>query len=497
MHYRVYPPLGIARLGNSPAEFFIGPERPGVPSVEISPDGSEKSVVDFKGIEYRTKRQAARFWVYEFDDDRPSTVGRPVVLSEGASIRWSIHLANKKDAVVRPPEPPAPPADGETLRPQLVPGRQDRVIDAGRQHVSGANASPVALGGTYQTVRVVLGELRTDARQRLLVLGGRGVSASPSNSPIGDEPGGGGFYTNRDWFDDVSDGPVTATITFQDGHQVDAEPAWVVVAPPDFAPAVRGVVTLYDVIRELARLKQWVTVPVRPSFHRDIRPLLERANALQWVHASPVWKQVSNDWATMSNPSDGAKAEREKSAERILRTEQVFSHPDTSYSTFVLPEWRRLMLAEWVAGRFDVGSTPAPGLDPTPEELTQGALDTSIAQPFFPGIEAGVMLLDPSIYRQPFNFRISHTALAAGDLTALMALPWQADFLKCGTNWWPTQRPNIAVQADGSRPQWLRPANAFDHRRLAADVMRLGVVTEKDDAGQRKMIEVARDPGLG
>jgi len=29
MKYAIYPPIGLARIGNSPTEFFIGPERRG------------------------------------------------------------------------------------------------------------------------------------------------------------------------------------------------------------------------------------------------------------------------------------------------------------------------------------------------------------------------------------------------------------------------------------------------------------------------------------
>ena len=32
-----------------------------------------------------------------------------------------------------------------------------------------------------------------------------------------------------------------------------------------------------------------------------------------------------------------------------------------------------------------------------------------------------------------------------GDINAYMALPWQADFNECNTNWWPAQRPDIVI----------------------------------------------------
>ena len=70
---QIYPPIGIARLGNSPDEFFIGPEvRDVVPN-----DG--RPYKDAKG---RIKRQAARFHVFALDANGKAIteleVGTPV-----------------------------------------------------------------------------------------------------------------------------------------------------------------------------------------------------------------------------------------------------------------------------------------------------------------------------------------------------------------------------------------------------------------------------------
>jgi hypothetical protein len=59
MIYRIYPPIGIARVGNSPDAFFIGPETPGSLGTEIVA-GVERPVADFKDSAFRMKRQAAR-----------------------------------------------------------------------------------------------------------------------------------------------------------------------------------------------------------------------------------------------------------------------------------------------------------------------------------------------------------------------------------------------------------------------------------------------------
>ena len=57
----------------------------------------------------------------------------------------------------------------------------------------------------FSTVTVALGEMRTDDDGHLLVLGGFGKSASPANKPLG------GLHS-PDWYDDTSDGPVTAEV---------------------------------------------------------------------------------------------------------------------------------------------------------------------------------------------------------------------------------------------------------------------------------------------
>jgi hypothetical protein len=65
-----------------------------------------------------------------------------------------------------------------------------------------------------------------------------------------------------------------------------ADPAWVIVAPPDFAPSIENVVTLYDAVSNVMtrfdpRLAVSDATPV--SFTRDIYPLLRRVSSLHWV----------------------------------------------------------------------------------------------------------------------------------------------------------------------------------------------------------------------
>ena len=103
MKYAIYPPIGIARIGNS-EEFFIGPEKFGSMGIQIDNNGDEHEVISFKDEDYKTKKQGARFRIFEVPegDGEP----RPMEIPEGANIKWKVTVANKKDAIIRPSSPP-------------------------------------------------------------------------------------------------------------------------------------------------------------------------------------------------------------------------------------------------------------------------------------------------------------------------------------------------------------------------------------------------------
>ena len=123
-----------------------------------------------------------------------------------------------------------------------------------------------------------LGELRTDEQGRLIVLGGRGRSFSPKGVALTT------FANNDGWTDDTSDGPVTARVRLG-GVELPVDPAWVVVAPPNYGPALAtDVGTLYDVIYQTMLDLGWVTPPAQVSFLADIFPFFDRLADLQWVN---------------------------------------------------------------------------------------------------------------------------------------------------------------------------------------------------------------------
>jgi hypothetical protein len=471
MKYAIYPPIGIARVGNSPDEFFIGAEAPGMIGSEIMPDGSERPVMAFKDALYRTKRQAARFHLFEVPED--GSAPRLATLPPGATVTWSVKLGNKKDAIRRPSAPPDRPR-----AVQMDPARADRFI-ATEGSVSGANAAKLDLDGNYRGTSVKLGTIFTDSAQRLIVLGGHGKAASLSVPPA---PIGGDFFNNPDWHDDVSDGRVSARISIPGAAAVDANPAWVCVAPPDFSPQTRGIVTLHDVILDVAYEEGARERPAVPSFESDLRPMIERAAAHQLVSSNPLWRSISSNWAGLADPSPANRPLRQTTAQLIKQSENVLQ-------SFELRSWQIEALEQWVAGNFDPAARTDRGLC---DSLTRAALDGTVGQGFFPGIEAGINVTDITLYASdPFEFRFGPT-LEPGDMTAHMAQPWQADFLKCSSGWWPAQRPNEVPQEAGPARPWLRPT--MTHTQLIDNVMKLGIVSANDTG---RIVEQGRDPALG
>ena len=70
--YRIFPSIGIARLGNSNTTYFLGPESPGI--VPQGPYRDESSPG-------KIKPQVARFRIYEFrrDEFGEETVTRELI----------------------------------------------------------------------------------------------------------------------------------------------------------------------------------------------------------------------------------------------------------------------------------------------------------------------------------------------------------------------------------------------------------------------------------
>src|SRR5215510_9949796 len=88
---KIHPGIGIARVGNSPNHYFIGPEAPGV---NKAPRGGYKDTGEpSRGVPPRVKRQGARFRIFGYNS--AGQMVREMKAGE-VEITWTVHLANEK-----------------------------------------------------------------------------------------------------------------------------------------------------------------------------------------------------------------------------------------------------------------------------------------------------------------------------------------------------------------------------------------------------------------
>jgi hypothetical protein len=500
----IYPSIGVARVGNSLADWYLGPE---VPDPLPLPPGSYR---DSSGA---LKREAARFRIYGLN--ATGTIVQELTGAD-ANITWTVQLANKKAAwygfqlALDIPEASAPGSTPTTLRNPMVTNRAALAITPSARSITGTGQPENRFDdGTFMGIPVYLGSVLTDDAGRLLVLGGHGVSASYTNAIAVT------FANNDTWYDDVADGPVTAQVSLA-GKTLPVEPAWVVVAPPNYGPCRKSVRTLWDLMRDLAIQNGWLAKPPRPSFTHDILPIFQRMAGLQWVNegfaAGFGWNGLFDLTPTViarlasADPSD---AEWRKVIANQFRTYSLDSD-DTTDSWAPVPwPWvygdamnqppalsprqhsslttlQLSQLAQWAAGQFDTDYDPNRSIPrriedvPLAEQgntLTKAALDFCLADAFHPGCEMTWPVRQIALYRAPFRFAhapagwvepdygmtLTYAIASApngclgpqvpGGISRWMAVPWQCDTASCRSGYnkaydpyvptfWPARVPN-------------------------------------------------------
>jgi len=524
---KIYPPISIARVGDSEGDWFIGPEFQD--DKKKRPDN-----FTFRDENGRIKRQAARFRIYAFNKD-----GIPVkeLTSSDADIKWSVELANKKAswfafrgakkalAVYRgdvedPQTNNLPDLRNPSVGKMILKHKDGRSyylpdeertnhleIHGGLKKIAGANKTTTTtedykLVGKFKGVLPIeLGELKTDDSGRLIVLGGRG------NSDAIDENGRSirdlrfirNYANNTDWHDDISDGPVKVEVSIK-GKVIPIEgDAWVIVAPPDFAPDVDNVVSLYDVMEEVAYYNPnlqtaytpKIKAPDNVSFYEDISSILDRVEEQRWVNERGLRGHGYNkpgdfnspDYAGLddNDPANNSAALLRKRIFSIIREPAYAGGPvkDDKYSSpraisqattvFMPPlagdegdpvagdptRWLSVTylqyerLKSWSEGKFkkDIIISAEKGakveLTVLLSDLTKTVLASCTGGAFYPGIEMTSISREASLYKEAF--RLDSSKLEAGDITKYMALPWQADFFECQQHWWPAQRPDDVI----------------------------------------------------
>ncbi|MRG92742.1 LodA/GoxA family CTQ-dependent oxidase [Polyangium spumosum] len=518
--YRIHPSIGIARVGNAdPDTFFIGPEVPGLPPLG-SPPGTTAPPYKVDG---KIKPQAARFRIFEYQwiNGRLTPVREVNLTTPGVlGITWKAHLANKKASfhkfygLAGESTPPGP------LRNASVQDRRSLEIDFGARTIGGSSQGPTEfragtsgdpaseacpIGANAEPVIDYLGQLRTDAEGRLIVLGGKGRANHVTEAPL-ELPS----YANNDgWFDDVSDGPVTAVVTIDDGNGGtidvpvdDAGGAWVIVGPPDFAPNVPSVTTAYDLLYdmavrqlpipednalytsggELAKLTILASQfdplgPVEfpsyvPDFDQEVRPIYERGFDYRWVTAlvtdkhntlvspnlgdpSPKHAKMRGDFFKSMRPALGAEGPPGAGGMPRMLGDDPYN-PQSNGSVYRLAVTRTQygLVRNWGQGKFTSGPPASKSVVITPHGLDRASLESINGGAFFPGMEVSWQIRNPALFIEPFRLDLNamsqyvgeNQKIGPGHFTRQMALPWHADFNECANEgsygWWPATRPD-------------------------------------------------------
>lgn len=479
----IYPPIGVMRVGNSKDEYYIGPL---VDEPEVKSD-----IYAYRDKTGALKRQAAEFRIYGLNSE-----GKAVkeLTMDDANITWRSQLANQKASwyqfqiALDIPEALDPDIPPSLLRNIDVRDRNKLMIKGKPRKISKPNEdNGNKFKGKFFSKAVYLGEMRTDAKGRLIMLGGHGVSANiDGNIAVT-------FANNEGWYDDMSDGPVTAEVTYE-GVSLDVDPAWVICAPPDYAPMQKSVRTMWDLMRSVAVESKMMERPKQPSFSKDILPIFERMTNLQWVNAGFAaafgyggqFNYTSLEWANKLNDPSAANVEMRRTiSNNFRRFDQsgaeapqlwpwmygdAISIPTRGsvrqHST--LSKLQLSFLDQWVKGEFisdfkgfdDAKPKPIDDypVEEQPDMLTKAAMDFCLADAFHPGCEMTWPMRTSGMYMAPF--RLKHApkepktdfdyfgstldsgvlsmssgpllgGQVAGGVTRWMAVPWQTDTASC------------------------------------------------------------------
>lgn len=491
-HIAIHPAIGIARVGNSPDAYFLGPQTPG---------HHPNDPTDFRDPQGRFKRQGVEFRLFGYN--KAGEVVRELSAADG-KINWTVHVANKKAAWYKFSQAldiPASMGTRDGSKPVENGHRNDDIkgsdrtgltIDPGPRHISGCytnhdgSDSQFAFDtGEFMGKPVYLGELRTNRTGNLIFLGGHGHSAAYDNQPTP------GFGNNPGWHDDTSDGPVDATIELN-GRLFHAAGAWVITAPPNYAPGVQAFSTGYDLLYDVAA-RQLPSdslpkdfVPEKPRFYREIWPILIHITQNQWVNAGVAREYGWGSPADFNHKTLVARLNDASDANRPLRQAIFgrFRNPNSNYiqsallpplygdavtmqadaqdpnEWFALPRTHYRFLQQWADGNFIV-DTPPPvykqldkmPLLQRPAAMDKAMLEETLGGPFHPGCEFTWPMRHGMMYDAPFRIKRrsspepdygpvlnSKIALAddgplngstAGDITRWMATPWQTDTASC------------------------------------------------------------------
>ena len=423
----------------------------------------------------KIKRQAARFRVYGYNKN--GNVVAEIPHDENTRIEWKVEVANSKpqwfDFLAAMDIPEMKGVSLNVRNPNVKNERREGLaIKPGVTSIQGRNQS----GKDYQmvgdfvlpdkedrtkniTTKVKLGDLRTDDAGRLIVLPGPGKSDSPTGQPAYIPAKPDSFSNAAGWYDDVCDGPVSATVYFTIGQKIKAEkrmeadPAWVISAPPNYAPDTIGWRTMNDLMREVFMEAGMMSMPTEISFREHIMPVFQRLTGLQWVNnafasffgaGTPLnfdnpllYRQLARKG---SDPKHDPFQEARRTFYNSFRANGTLDadinswpliygdafgtytpppgEPESPRTYLELPGLFDYFLKKWVDGdyvddvkagyrpqprKMDFFSKVPPALQP--DMLDQAAMHFCLADAFHPGCELTWPMRHASMYRAPYRIR--------------------------------------------------------------------------------------------
>jgi hypothetical protein len=343
-----------------------------------------------------------------------------------------------------------------------------------------------------------LGAVETDAQGRLIVIGGQGTASGWYQNENG-VPGGPGKpfpldtdVNNDGWFDDTADGPVQATLIFNDGSTLALEStAWVVSTDPSFAPQIRNAITLWDEVYDtwlccfqlnpaiydgpcMPQDDSGFKTSYQPSFSDDILPLFRAASLQTFVTSLDVGGIGAAAHQRLANTTADADPAKVLNVPSIIRNPYPSANQlqtvglmplalgDTGASFLTLTKTQYFFLNQWFNGKYS--KTPGTPLT-AGEQLDKNVLTNCLGGRFSPGIDLTFIVRDSAFYNPDWQdpnvgpFRVKgaqldyskatqgqpflgvgytperqQTFVEPGDVCKFMAIPWHTDYNSCATH---------------------------------------------------------------
>lgn len=542
--FRLHPTINFARVGSSD-DYYLSPETSaGLPTpgagdtvgglpIKKGTEGEPITSDDLRDDDGHLRRQAARYRIFAYDfkppDGYPGGAGVEIctgsTLADGRVVKdvvWTVHLANKKanaynvvpSAGLRAYEGGVPQLRNPSVYGELdAPNRlQQLVIDPGPRAIASSQGGVVSFdattpasysdgdGGISEQLQYPksfpqdsntrlfepsgpldrLGELTTDESGRLLVLAGKGRTAAQYDE-YGDPIPCTGDLNNSGWFDDAADGPVSATIVFEDGTTQEAFGAWVICGDPAYAPQIRNVVSVWDDVYD-AWVRNLELQPeiyrdgkfdedYRPSFAGDIHPIFRAASMQRWTANLPELAVRAHEAVDAIGAADDPDATimtglayvRNPNVEAELCVGvplMPLSLGEAGTDFLAVSKTQYFFLEQWNRNHFDPGGDMRLGPG---EYLDMASLSNCLGGRYVPGIEVSYPIREPDIYHTDWKtsgagpFRVKHKPLSyhaakpgkpflsggwiplhdmnnglePGDMTKFMSIPWQTDYNSC------------------------------------------------------------------